>query len=220
MPRPAERPSDGGKAERPDQRREQRQRDERDEPGPEHPGRYRDERPCERRQPPDEKREHAVTLEPALRAGKSCRRDVQPPPVALDQRTASAPADPPADQRAEERSERACDGQHHIALDPMAEGRPEERRMTRPHDPRRDHARVEHHELTADRQQRINRHQGEHGGHPVRGDPTRQLSGDARHHRRASVLRTRFDGALANSRTNRADSLAAVVTAEADTRSF
>src|SRR6266542_2853816 len=60
-----------------------------------------DERPDHRRREPEQHRERAEAIEPALGTIEPVRRDVQPAAVALEERTPAVRSDPPAEGGAE-----------------------------------------------------------------------------------------------------------------------
>src|SRR5258707_6047518 len=75
----------------------------------EHPGRNRDERADDRRDPADEHADVTPAHEPALGAVEPLGREVEPAAASLEQRPAAEAADPPAEQRAGEITEPACE---------------------------------------------------------------------------------------------------------------
>jgi hypothetical protein len=102
---------------------------------------------------------------------------VQLAAVALDERAPTANADDPAEQRAGEVADRAGDRQHQIALQPRGQRHAEDDRLLPGDGACRQDARVEHDQLAARRQQRVDGHEHEDGVHAVLGDRRGQLAG-------------------------------------------
>ena len=95
----------------PHERRDRRQHRVAAERELEHAGGDRDEGAHQRRQPAEEHERGAVALEPALGAREALRPEMQPAPVALDQR-AARPTWPIAHRRSSRRDSRARRGDH------------------------------------------------------------------------------------------------------------
>src|SRR5581483_6892237 len=93
----ADRPADARQDGAPDPVADQRQQVVAPEIDLEDPGRDRDERAGHGRDPADQHRPALPALEPALGAVELARREVEPPPVALEQPAAAAEPEPPAD---------------------------------------------------------------------------------------------------------------------------
>ena len=124
-------------------------------------GRDRDERPDERREAAEEHRGAAVAVEPALGAVERLGRDVQPPPVAVEERPSAAAADRPADERAGEVAERPGEREDDVALGPGRHDVAEDDRLRAGDRARGERAGEEHHQLAADRQEGVDRHDRE-----------------------------------------------------------
>src|SRR4051812_18027997 len=119
-------PADAGESEGPDRRADRRQDDVPPEGHLEHPRRDRDERANDRRDAADQHREVVPAVEPALGAFEVLGRQVEPAPVALEQRAAAVATDRPADDRAGEVAERPRERHHDVRPEVGRDRRPEQ----------------------------------------------------------------------------------------------
>src|SRR6185312_3840542 len=104
-------------------------------------------------------------------------RDVQPPPVALEERPPAAAADRPADERAGEVAERPGEREHDVALGPGLHDVAEDDGLRAGDRARGERAGEEHRQLAADREEGVDRHDHEDRVGAVVADPGRQLRG-------------------------------------------
>ena len=95
--------------------------------------------------------------------------------MALDERTAAADADEPPAQRADEGAEGAGEGQDDPGAETVGQARPERGRVLGQR-PGGQGPGVEHHELAAHRQDRVDRHEREDDEDAMVGDGVGELA--------------------------------------------
>jgi hypothetical protein len=139
-----------------------------------------------RRQAPEEDRGPAVAVEPAVGAGQGVRVDVQPPAVALEQRPPAPAPDAPADERAADVAEGSRGDEHEKARDAGRERVAEERGMGAQRAARQG-ARDQHRQLATGGEERVERHDGEHGVDAVARDRVGERLRDGGEHGRGHV---------------------------------
>src|SRR3954453_21104738 len=127
-----------------------------DERALEDAGGNRDERPRDGRHPADEDRPRVPPGEPALGVVELARRQVEPAPMALEERAAAADPDPPAEDRAELVPDDA--GEDDGVVGAEAAPVPAEDVDAMCERARRERARVHHHELARSGEKRVDEH--------------------------------------------------------------
>src|SRR6266581_620169 len=124
-------------------------------------GRDRHERAHHWHREPDGDGERPEALEPAVRAVKLLRRDVQPAPLAFEEGTAAERSDRPAQNRPEKAAEHTRDRHRDVGPTSAREAVPEYDHVRPRERAGGNRARVEHHHLTRRGQDRREQHQRE-----------------------------------------------------------
>src|SRR5450830_1364796 len=177
LPASAEREADRLEGEAPDGRADQRQHRVREEPGAEHTRRDGDEGACDWRDASEQDGKVAEALEPALGSLELPVREMEPAPVALEERPAAVDADRPTCQGSQRVTERPGQNHRHVCervrVDWMAE---EDDRLGEGAGSERPG--IEHHELAESGEHRVDKHQPEHRQDAAVADEGGHLVGD------------------------------------------